>query len=110
MASSADHTRLLKATLLALGEKCGDKGRFFRMETGLALNPRTEQPFEYGIVGQGDIMGIVRPGRHVWFECKTGDAVQSKRQKNFQAMIERFGGVYAVIRSPSEAVKIVEGL
>jgi len=107
MGSSADHTRLLNSTLILLGDKARDRGRFFRMETGMGLNIRTEDKFTYGIVGQADIMGILRGGRHIWLECKTGNAVQSAQQKAFQKMIERWGGLYMVIREPREALGFV---
>lgn len=107
MSTSADHTRLMKSILLLLGDKAADKGRFFRMETGVGLNMRTDEKFAYGINGQADIMGIIVGGRHIWLECKTGGAVQSSNQKNFQRMIERFGGLYSVVRSPEEALRFV---
>ena len=73
----------------------------------MALNIRTETPFKYGLVGSADIMGILLGGKIICFECKTGNSVQSKEQKNFEAMIKRFGGLYLVVRAPQEAVDFV---
>lgn len=66
---------------------------------------RTEEPFHYGVVGSGDIWGIMIGGYHIWFECKTGNAVQSQQQKNFEAnVIKKFGGYYFVVKSAEEAL------
>ena len=57
-----------------------------------------------GRPGSPDRVGIYRkdlqsPGVFVALELKTGSAVQTEEQKYAQAVIERLGGVYAVIRS-----------
>jgi hypothetical protein len=107
MGSSEEHSRLICETLLTLGRKCPQVGRFWRNETGMGLNIRTDEFFKYGLVGSADILGIVAPGKFIGLECKTGHAKQSKEQVNFQKMIERFGGLYLVVRSPQEAVDFV---
>lgn len=100
----------MKETLLALGKKFISCGRFWRNEVGLALNPRTMEPFRYGLVGSSDIVGITsleitadhigqKIGQFTCYEIKTGQAVQSVEQKNFQKMIETHGGKYQVVRS-----------
>lgn len=83
--------------------------RVWRNETGMALNIRTEQPFHYGLKGSADIIGICN-GFFIAIECKTGNATQSEQQKNFQAMIEKFGGFYVVIRSKEDALDFVRGV
>lgn len=112
--SSANHTRLLKEALTVLGIKFRDFGRYFRHEQGVALNQRTMQPFRYGLaVGASDIIGITaieitqdmvgqKIGQFTCYEIKTGDAVQSVEQKNFQKMIETHGGRYQVVRSTKD--------
>ena len=41
-------------------------------------------------------------------EIKTGKAVQSKQQKNFEKMIKRLNGYYGVVRSVDEAMTFLE--
>ena len=103
LGSSEEHTRILKETLLLLGGS--NFCRVWRQETGMALNIRTGTPFKYGLVGGADIIGILNDGRFLAIEIKSGNAVQSKEQKNFEAMIKKFGGVYFVATSCDEALK-----
>jgi len=63
--------------------------------------------FKYGLVGSADIMGILDGGRLLCIEIKSGSARQSKVQKNFGAMVTKFGGVYIVARSAEEALEKV---
>ncbi len=61
-----------------------------------------------GIKGQADINGIMKVGPtgiRLEIEIKTGDAVQSKEQKNWQKMITNLGGIYIVARCEKQAVK-----
>jgi hypothetical protein len=76
----------------------------------MGLNPRTGNPFKYGLPGSADILGIVKGGYFIGLECKTGNAKQSEGQKNFEAMIKKFGGHYCVIRSEEEALNFVRGI
>lgn len=50
----------------------------------------------YGKIGHPDISGLLH-GIWIGIEIKTGNAVQSKDQKNFEAMIKKAGGVYIVV-------------
>lgn len=74
----------------------------------MALNIRTEQPFHYGLKGSADIMGIVIGGKIIGLEIKTGNASQSQEQKNFEAMLKKFGGIYHVVRSKEEALMFIK--
>jgi hypothetical protein len=63
-------------------------------------------PVKFGVEGQGDLSGLidgdadgVNRGRRLEIECKTERGKQSDAQKRFQAMIERFGGLYVLARS-----------
>lgn len=58
----------------------------------------TSRPVKFGVVGAADLSGIVA-GRRLEIEVKGPDGKQSKEQANYQAMIERFGGVYVLARS-----------
>jgi hypothetical protein len=51
-----------------------------------------------------DISGILHDGRRLEIECKSATGRQSPEQASFQAMIERFGGVYILARSAQDAV------
>jgi len=52
-----------------------------------------------GVRGQADLTGILPDGRRVEIEVKSSTGRQTKEQRNFQRMIERFGGVYVLARS-----------
>ena len=64
--------------------------------------------FSYGLKGSADILGILKDGRFLAIEIKTGKAKQSAVQKNFGAMIQKFGGVYMVCNSSKEALNKVK--
>lgn len=53
----------------------------------------------FGVPGQADISGILAGGRRLEIEVKRPDGRQSEQQRRFQAMVERFGGVYILARS-----------
>ena len=57
--------------------------------------------------GAGDLSGILADGRRLEIEVKA-QTKQSEDQKAWQAMIERFGGVYILARSAEEAIASVE--
>ena len=62
----------------------------------------------FGLPGSPDLIGILINGRFLAIEVKTGNARQSNVQKNFQKMIEKFGGTYILARSVRDAVLGVE--
>lgn len=53
----------------------------------------------FGIVGGGDVSGIMNGGRRMEIEVKAGKDKQSDEQKAFQSMICSLGGIYLVCRS-----------
>ncbi len=75
--------------------------RIWRNNTGVAqAGPRM---IRFGLPGQADISGLMLPsGRRVEIEIKTATGRQSDDQKRFQAMIERFGGLYILARSVND--------
>lgn len=103
--SSAAHTALLNEVLIAVGSLplC----RVWRNECGMGLNIRTGEPFHYGLQGSPDIIGFLNDGRFIGIEIKTGDAVQSEKQKNFQAVMVKFNCLYFLARSVESAVAFV---
>ena len=60
-----------------------------------------------GIEGQGDITGILIDGRRCEIEIKVGRDQQSDKQKAFQRMIEKHGGVYVVARDKEECLACI---
>jgi hypothetical protein len=75
----------------------------WRNETGMALNPRTDEPFRYGFVGSPDIIGFLENGKFIGIECKTGESSQSKEQIVFETACKRMNAHYFVVRSREEA-------
>lgn len=56
-----------------------------------------------GVVGQADISGIMLPGgRRLEIECKSPTGKQRDAQRHWQAMIEKFGGLYVLARSTDD--------
>ena len=53
----------------------------------------------FGVPGQADISGILSDGRRLEIECKTSTGRQSAKQRAWQRMIEKYGGVYILARS-----------
>jgi hypothetical protein len=66
---------------------------------------RTNQGWlTYGLaVGSADLIGLVEGGRFVSLEVKTPSGVQSPEQIAWGRMVERLGGIHAVVRSIDDA-------
>lgn len=97
--------------LLALGSR-PDLCRIWRANTGKAarrLAGGGVQVVTFGVIGQADLSGLLVNGRRLEIEVKSATGKQRPEQKNYQAMIERFGGLYVLARSVEEAVQAVEG-
>ena len=71
--------------------------RLWRANTGAAKIGNALVRF--GIPGQADLSGLLANGRRFEIEVKNETGRQSPDQKNFQAMIEKFGGLYVLARS-----------
>ena len=61
----------------------------------------------FGVNGQADLSGIIggdnpNRGRRLEIEVKKPDGRQSEEQRNYQQMIERFGGLYVLARSTDD--------
>lgn len=99
MNAEADiHNRIL----VALCRAFHPDGVFWRQNAGRV---RTERGawVSLGPTGISDIVGVMR-GRPVFVEVKTATGKQRKAQIDFQAAVERAGGIYLVARTPEEAV------
>jgi hypothetical protein len=75
--------------------------RLLRQNTGAARDRRGGF-VRFGIPGQADISGILAGGRRIEIECKSPTGRQSEDQRRWQAMIEKFGGLYVLARSTED--------
>jgi len=97
--------QLQREILLALGRL--PWLRIWRNNTGVAVT--RGRVVRFGKVGQGDITGIMLPsGRRVEIEVKAGKNKQSPHQVRFQQMIEKYGGLYILARSVSDAMNALQ--
>ena len=81
--------------LRAFGSK-----RWMRLWRANVLAARMGDRFvRAGVAGQADLTGILPDGRRLEIEVKSDRGRQTEDQRNFQRMIERFGGVYVLARS-----------
>lgn len=72
--------------------------RLWRANTGVArMGPR--RMVRFGVPGQADLTGILPGGLRLEIEVKTTTGEQTPEQRNYQRIIERFGGVYVLARS-----------
>lgn len=92
--------------LLAVSRLPG--GLFLRRNVGTARTAEGRL-VRFGRPGQADIEGCYR-GHHVEIECKAGQGRQSREQANWQAAIERAGGVYILARSADDALSVLATL
>lgn len=75
--------------------------RIWRANTGAARFGN--QVVRFGIPGQADITGLLLPsGRRLEIEVKSHSGEQRPEQKDFEAMIKRFGGLYILARSVTD--------
>ncbi len=81
--------------------------RIWRSNCGKALSP-TGRMVTFGVRGQSDIMGIRSPGGQlIGIEVKSAKGKQSEQQRNFQTMLERFGGIYILARSVDDVRRVL---
>jgi hypothetical protein len=71
--------------------------RIWRANCGVAR--MGNRVIRFGVPGQADLTGILPDGRRLEIEAKAPDGRQTEEQRNYQRMIERFGGVYVLARS-----------
>ena len=105
LGSSEAHTRLVKEIHLAVGSM--PDCRAWVRNVGFDENRK----IKYGVNGESDIQFIMNVnglGIMGSIEVKTGNAGQSTDQKNYEAMIKKFGGIYFVARSVEDATIGIE--
>lgn len=102
------HSDLVNEILLAVGGL--PYVRCWKNSTGTAKS-FSGNVIRFGLEGSSDIIGILQNeeniGLFLGLEIKTGNATQNKHQKNFQAMVEKMGGLYKVCRSVEDATQFV---
>lgn len=117
MSETSDITTPLRK---ALGRM--QNGRILRMNNGAAQTPDGRKVV-FGVPGYPDLAGLictssacpacghlgVPVGRWTGIETKTEEGRLSEVQKDFHAMIKRFGGLIAVAQSVEQAVEMVRG-
>jgi hypothetical protein len=79
--------------------------RVWRQNTGFGRALSNGAVIKFGIIGGGDLSGLLKDGRRIEIEVKTLHGRQSLQQRQFQKMIETFNGVYIVARSAEDAVE-----
>jgi len=74
--------------------------RLWRQNCGVArVGTRV---IRFGIPGQADLTGILPDGRRLEIEVKSPTGRQTPQQRGFQAMIEKFNGIYILARSTND--------
>ena len=73
----------------------------------LVAKDKSGRVIRAGVKGQADISGILMGGRRIEIEVKSKTGQQRPEQKKWQAMIERFGGVYVLARSTDDVERAI---
>jgi hypothetical protein len=94
--------------------------RLFRNNCGVATDQRTGNFIRYGLaVGSSDLIGIrkvtITPdmvgqtiGVFASLEVKTDTGKPSTDQKKWLSMVQAFGGIAGVVRSPQDARSLLQ--
>ena len=104
----APHQAVVAEVLAAIGARADC--RVWSNNTGVGRALNHDGIIRFGLKGSSDILGLTSDGRMLCLEVKTGAAIRSKGQMAFAAMIQRFGGRYAVIRSAGDAKIFLDSL
>lgn len=105
MTTYADHQHLIQK-FKYLSSKVIPNLRLFDRHVGLFYT-KNGTPVRIGMNGQADVWGIYKCKNskilvHIELEFKTGNAVQSKDQKNWEKFIKDHNGIYLLIRRDSQ--------
>ncbi len=82
--------------------------RIWRANTGVAKYG--DRVVRFGVPGQADLTGLFSDGRRLEIEVKSATGRQSKDQKRYQAMIERYGGLYVLAQSVADVRTAIDGV
>lgn len=103
MSSSRAHDLLRDQIILAISGS--GLARVWPCEVGLfRVYDQPGKVMRVGVNGLPDITGILRNGRWIGIEVKTGKGQLRQSQINFRAMIERFGGLFIVGREVDQVI------
>ena len=80
--------------------------RLWRANCGVAQ--MGSRVVRFGVRGQADLTGILPGGVRLEVEVKSDRGRQTEDQRNFQRMVERFGGVYVLARSVEDVERALE--
>ena len=105
MASAREHKNTKNRIRLSLGKR--KDVVIWNNESGVATYPRSGGRAGGG-KGGSDLSGMVRGGRGIALEVKTGKATLAKDQKLFLALVRKFGGHAAVVRNVEDANREVD--
>ena len=86
---------IMQRILISIGSR--PDVRVWRNNTG-SVKTQDGRFVTFGLNGSADIIGLLRGGRFLAIEVKSEIGRQSEQQKNFQKMIESFGGLYILAR------------
>lgn len=93
--------QLQDAIRLALGART-DVLVLWRNNVGVAERNGHMIRFGVGNKGGADLIGLYR-GRFVAVEIKTPHGRQTLEQRQFEALVQKLGGIYVVLRSVDDA-------
>ncbi len=106
MNNYAEHQKLLGEIMLAVGSM--PEVRLWPRSVGCARHIHTNSIVRYGVVGETDIDGIIKGGRRLAIEVKTGRGKLSKEQESWRDMLIRFGALYIEARSLDQVVEEIK--
>lgn len=95
---------IMQEILLKIGARVDV--RVWRNNTG-SVKTQDGRFINFGLKGSADIIGLLKGGRFLAIEVKSPTGRQSPDQKNFQKMIESFGGLYVLARCADDAVRSI---
>jgi hypothetical protein len=78
--------------------------RLWRQNTGVGYTRDGRRTIAYGLKGSADLSGVLYDGKRLEIEVKTQRGRQTQQQQAFESMLNSFGGVYIVARSPQDAL------
>ena len=81
----------------------------WRNNTGSYTPEGSNRFIRYGKVGSADIIGVMKGGKFIAVECKSGKNQQTEPQKLFQKYIEEKGGIYILAHSVDELLEKYHG-
>ena len=105
MASAREHKNRKNRIRLALGRR--QDVVMWNNESGVASYGN--HTVRYGVgKGGADLIGILETGQFIALEVKTGGARCTKHQRMFLALVKKFGGWSAVVRSVDDANREID--